>query len=159
MTDVSSQPLLAASMSPLDWVWFGLLVLALIGALYNLPRLWRYEFKHHDRVPAYWPWGEALWHGYVRMMPFSIPAVLVYLVCLLVGLRVPEEPTGPFARPLWYVVPALVSIGLVMLVMFTIIFFNWPKRLVAPHLRRQPGALAFWLRAWRRKRAGSRPET
>ena len=92
-------------------------------------------------------------------MPFGTVGFLIFIASLIVGLLVPEEPTGPFVRPYWYVIPTLVVIGLFGLVIFTIISFNWPKRLVAPHLRRQPGALAFWLRAWRRKRAGSRPET
>lgn len=91
-------------------------------------------------------------------MPIGTFVIVLGLAIIIVGLLVPEEPSGPFVRPYWYVIPALVLIGLVTLIMFTIVLFNWSKRLVPPHLRPQPGAFAFWLRAWRRKRARARRE-
>ncbi len=146
-------------MSPFDWVVFGFAVLLAIAAVRNLPRVWRHEFRHQDRVPDYWPWGEALWHGYVRAIPVGTFTILIGIAVLGLGLLVPEEPTGPLVRPYWYVLPAFSAMGIVFLTMVMIVFFNRPKRLVAPHLRRQPGAIAFWLRAWRRKRARSRRTT
>ncbi len=136
-------------MSPLDWIAFGIFVLIAVGAVRLLPRTWRHELKQFDRMPSWWPWGKALWRGWLRMMPISTVAMVVGVVVYAGLLLVPEAPSGPFVRPYWAVVPALAALAIVFGMMLTVVLFNWPKRVVPPHLRSQPGAIEEW---WRRRR-------
>ncbi len=134
-------------MSILDWIAFGFLLVITVAAFRNLPRVWRHEFRHFDRAPAYWPWGAALWRGFVRMMPVGVVGCAVLLIGTVVLLLIPEEPSGPFVRPYWAVVPSLIACALPLAGMLGVVLFNRPRAIVPPHLRAQPGALAEWQKA------------
>lgn len=102
-----------------------------------LPRIWhnRSGFYVSERV-AWWPFGRVLWRGVVRAAP-----VCVVSFCL--------------ALPLWAGLLIAPDSEIVVMILFppialqwffivTIVLFNWPKRLVPPHLRALPGAIAEW---------------
>ncbi len=140
-------------MSVVHWVALGITVLIAVGGVRNLPRIWRHEAKHLDNVPSWWPWGGALWRGYVRAMPTGVIGTIVLLAVFTALALVGEQPSGPFVRPYWVVVPSLVALGLAGAVMLGVVLFNRPKAVVPPHLRDQPGALGEWTGALRRKHA------
>lgn len=139
-------------MSAVDWVAFAVVLAIVAGGFRNLPRVWRHEFRHFDRTPPYWPWGAALWRGFVRMMPMGVVGCAVLVIVAVVLLLTPEEPSGPFVRPYWAVVPCLVALGVVFAGMLSVVLVNRPRVIVPPHLRGQPGALA----EWRERQSGRR---
>lgn len=147
---VPALPLDSASLT--DVVFFGLAFAIVPFALRNLPRIWRHELRTFDRMNPYWPWGETLWRGWVRMMPLGVIAMTILLPLGTAGFVVPEDPTGPFVRPLWWVLPVLGALALFWVLAAGVVLLNRPKRLVAPHLRSQPGALEEWWAHWRRRR-------
>jgi hypothetical protein len=67
----------------------------------------------------------------------------------------PETTTSaaPFVRPLGIAIPALALLALAVLGMTGVALLNWPKFLVAPHHRDQPGAITEWIQSLRRRRA------
>lgn len=152
MTDAAFASLVEPQLSVRDWIVAALLLLIVIFGLRNLPRIWRHELRTYDEVNAYWPWGEAPWRGWVRAMPLSV--VWLALVFPLAGLGavIPEEPAGPFVRPLWWVLPTLGAFALFGVLFAGVVLFNRPRAIVAPHLRTQSGAVEERRRARRRAR-------
>lgn len=132
----------------------GLAGMALIlpFAVRNVPRFWRHELRTYDRVPAAWPWGDALWRGWVRAIPIGTATLAVGLVAALSGLAVDEDPSGPLPRPLWWAVPALAVLAIAFALMLGVVLLNRPKRIVAPHLRSEAGAIEEWWSAMRGRR-------
>lgn len=116
----------------------GLVVGALLAAA-RLPAVWRNEIGlNPNRVPAAWPFGAAMWHGYVRGLP---------VLCALFPLGLPIALINRFGgETLNEVVLPPFAFGILaaMLLCATIVFFNRPRFLVPPHLRAQPGALDEW---------------
>ena len=136
-----------------DWIGAVGVLVILCGGLLVWRRVWRNQMPHGwERAPESWPWGEALWQGYRRSFLPALIGIAVLLTMVLSGLFIPEQPQGPFVRPYWAVIPALSAFGLALLAWLSVVLLNFPKFLVPPHLRDQPGALAVWLRAWRRSR-------
>lgn len=122
-----------------------------VGGAWRLPLLWRDRAPGLRTMPAVWPWGPALWRGYVRGMPSALPVLMLAVISLPLLSAVPEQPEGPFARPLAVVVPFFVIFGLVMGAMLGTVLFNRPKFLVPPHLREQDGAAVELWHALRRR--------
>jgi hypothetical protein len=118
--------------------------------------LWDRPSPAFEEPFGWWLWGDALWRGYVRMVPFGGTVFAVMLTLLV-----------PMIYGVGGVVGLIVTLALLLLTlavgclgMATIVLFNRPNRLVPHYLRDEPGAIAEWLDAWRRRRrpdpAGSR---
>jgi len=146
---------IATTVSAFDWAVIAVCVALVAGGVRNLPRIWRHEFAHLDRMPASWPFGEALWRGYVRGMPAGTIAFGLMVAAGLLLALVPEEPAGPFVRPYWAVILTFAVVALGVATIVGVVFFNRPKIFVPPHQRRQPGAVAEWIADRRRKRGRS----
>jgi hypothetical protein len=128
----------------------GLAPLCLI-ALWQLPKMWRFnaDIQRTEATKQWWPLGEALRHGFVRGMPVGILAGTALTVSMALVL-VEESTSGgtqrAAAEAAW--IAFLVFVGLV-LVDLSVTLFNWPKVVVPPAARDEPGALALWWRGVR----------
>jgi hypothetical protein len=132
-----------------------LIVLALcIGGLLILPRVWRgwfasegAEFRGSRRTHGeigffWWPYGEASRRGVVRGLVAIICAGWALLLAA-VAAAVSAHMPGRSAHILNVV--ALVFVGIFVLFLFfhfTVMLLNWPKFIVPPSQRREPGVLA-----------------
>jgi hypothetical protein len=65
--------------SPFEWTLAALLLLACGVGLRNLPKIWSGESTYPELPAPWWPWGKALWRGYVRYIPVG----LVNFVCMI----------------------------------------------------------------------------
>jgi hypothetical protein len=120
-----------------------LLTAAFLGFLFYIAvtRMWRNEWNtwDPDRVASWWPYGGALWRAVLRFSPAGGAAgVLTGLSAFLLSF----ESDGLYGGGL---VLAILALGVFFVVCASIALFNRPKRLVAPHLRDQPGAIGEWL--------------
>jgi hypothetical protein len=98
---------------------------------------WRWQAFHPDRVPDWWPYGDALWRGWLRL------TVVGWIVVSLIGIGLPliQAKEGP----LMTIGTVLACLAFVFLLMaIPIVLWNRPRVLVIPWLRHQPGALAEW---------------
>lgn len=107
----------------------------------RLPRIWRNEVGwDSDRPPVHWPFGVPSWRGLVRATPFSFP---IFLVAAPVYALDKADASGPLADAI-VAVGAAVGAVLLFIVVPAVFLFARPKRLIAPHLRHQCGAVAEW---------------
>ena len=123
-------------------------------AVRQLPRIWTHRTTFYDVVPRWWPWGGALWRGWVRSLPLGVVLGCALVALFAVGFFLgPPEP-GPFGlvAPLWYATAVLLVVFGYVALLCTIALFNWPKAAVPPHLRHEPGALQEWTREHRARR-------
>jgi hypothetical protein len=130
------------------WTAWALFVLLDVAAIWKLPDLWAHRSTYWDRMPRWWLWGEALFRGWVRAMPTAVvaaggaflPFPLLYLL---------EEGNAPHTS-------VVIVSGAFMLggaaVMALVVFVNWPKWAVPPHLRHESGAFKQWYYQVRRRR-------
>jgi hypothetical protein len=110
------------------------------------PRHWRGETDlDGSRHPAWWPLGATVWRGVVRSAAVWWP--LTGLMFLGSALAYGARPGSTLETVGWVVAAVAVLAGLAAHV--PILLYNRPRRLVPPHLRDEPGALAEW-RARRR---------
>lgn len=133
-------------MTPKLWVLWAALTLVSVLAIRGVRPLWRHETTLFDTMPEWWFWGPVLWRGWVRSLP-------------LVGIIAVLFPVGMLVVRVWESDSAVVFL-VMMLILFivfvlgaSIMLFNQPKALVAPHLRDQPGAIEEWQQGYRRRRA------
>lgn len=143
-----------AGIAPLSewWPLAGLGALGAIGLFLAIrDRRRGAEQNRTDRQPAGWPFGGALWRGWVRLGPVS--AAYCLYIAVAFGLPVFIGVSEPATR-LWklYAVLAIVGFIVATSLMLTIVLFNWPKKLVSPAMRAEPGAV----REWRDARNGNR---
>ena len=142
-------------MSTGDWLLFAIAGALGLAGLVGIRRLWRRETTFYDRVPGWWIWSDALWRGFVRALPVGAVGFLMFIATGITAALVPEVPPSEtccgFARPVWAVALILVPFCLIMLLLATIVLFNWPAALVPPHLRGQPGLIREWLGDRRKK--------
>jgi hypothetical protein len=118
-----------------------LLVMAVLGTIF-MPRYWRNPSRFYRRVsPQWWTYGDAFWRGFVRSLLASIIAGW-FLVLGGFGIFLANGKTIDQAVPVWLGL-GFFAFGFISL---SIAFFNWPKFLVPPSLRDQPGAVQEWLR-------------
>jgi hypothetical protein len=116
-----------------------LLFLAVLW-LRALPAFWRNEHQSAwdpERPPKNWPYGMALWHGFVRLTPLS-GFVILTVVVSFVGISVGTRAGDVVGLVFGVLMCALLAVA------GSVVFFNEPKAVVAPHLRHQPGAFAEW---------------
>ena len=143
----------AVEVSPFRWFVLAAACAIVILGFATVPRQWRGEGRSSPTEPvAWWPWGGPLYRGFMRVGVFSGFCSAFVLLVVVAGLLTPERETGPFARPLWFVIPALGGMGLGAVVWLAIVLINRPRAFVPPHLRDQPGALHEWLASRSRRR-------
>lgn len=115
----------------------------------------------HDRrpdlrsePPGLWPFGGPLWRAGIRLIPVGGPAIFV---ALPVAVLQKSQADGLVADAALGMFGFLAVVALLLLI--SIILFNSPKRLVAPHLRSQPGLLEerFGKDTGTRSRTGDEP--
>lgn len=128
-------------MSASDTVLTVLMGLVTLMGSFALPTLWGGVYPPGTEPQSWWPWGERTWAAWVRSMPVSIVSFAGDLVILVVGATVHEHQWAGFARPWWYVLPALTFIGIQILLVLSIALFNRPKKLVPPYRRSDRGLL------------------
>lgn len=114
------------------------LALAAVAALgtFGLLRGWRLPAtSDYYRPRPFWPWGEPAWYGFRRTELIG----QLFIVALLLDALFPNLIV------VWGIAGFFVLIPLGL----TIFFFNWPRILVPPALREQPGFFAHLRRRWR----------
>jgi hypothetical protein len=122
-------------MSIFDWIVFVALAALVVGGSLGVRHQWRGGYGVW-RAPSWWVWGEPAFHAWRRISLVAVATIAVgNLMFLLAGLGVHES--GGVA-PWIVVVLTLILLSLFTLAT-TIAFYNRPRRLVAPHLRREPG--------------------
>ena len=137
-----------------------------LGSLIMLPRVWggyltRRETRFRGRIRSHgeltyiwWPFGDATRRGLVRgivPMTFAVcGAVIGYWVMELIAGQGADRYDSHPARLAAGLTAAWFGIGWVLLL--TIMFFNWPRFLVPPGQRDEPGAVAEWRAVRQRKR-------
>lgn len=95
-----------------------------------------------ERTLSWLPFGAGFRHGVIRAQP----AVLLSMGTALLAsaaLGVTEVTDGGLR--LVFIVLGLLLLGTFMLffvLALTVVFFNWPKKLVPPYLREQPGIVS-----------------
>jgi len=127
--------------SPLEWAMvIFLLMLAVLGTL-TAPRMWNGgQLMEQDEPSPAWPWGGALWRGYVRIRPLLPVELWVTLLTLLVARFTPRHTLTPW----WVAAPTAVWMLLSFIVLPAIVLFARPQFLIPPAVRGRPGALAEW---------------
>jgi len=139
------------------------LLLGIVG-LIMLPRAWsgyftRRETRYRGRLRSHgeltymwWPFGNATRRGLIRGFgPVAIAwcgAVIGFWVAELNGGQGPHPSHVAKLAAVLTVVWVFVGLGLVL----TIMFFNWPKIIVPPPHRAEPGAVSEW-----RTKRGNKP--
>jgi hypothetical protein len=104
-----------------------------------------------DRPPAIWPYGDALWRGWVRALPSGAAGFTPGTTLGLYLLWGPDDLHAAAAVVFLGLAGAALSFAL----MVTVALFNWPRFVVPPHLREQPGAVTEWIAGSRRRRGTS----
>lgn len=135
-----------------DQVLFAIILLLATAAMSQVPKIWTHRIHYFDQKPTWWVWGLPSWYAYCRAM---IPGIVAMWLMSMFGLlysfignyRDNEE------IPIWTGVPLIVVLSSWIVTLTTITLFNWPKFVVPPHLRDQPGALREWQDAWRKRRS------
>jgi hypothetical protein len=137
-------------------------VFMLIAAVFcrNAQKSWRYE---EDFNIPYAGIPEARMRALGRAVPCMASAALfLALSCLVVAVL--SLPIGTYGLregsvAAWKIAVLGVPVSLFMLSlvgMLSVMWFNWPKSVVAPHLRTEPGQLQEFLRRRQRKGGGMR---
>jgi hypothetical protein len=138
-----------------------------IAGLIMLPRVWRGyfsqpapRFRGRDRTQGelayiWWPFGDATRRGVIRgQVPVSFAVwgiVFGYWIALLPGR--PSHLSPATKAVAWGAIGW--SVGWCVLFL-TVMFFNWPKFVVPPSERGEPGAIAEWRQGSRRDRQKAR---
>lgn len=102
----------------------------------SIPRIER-------NLRPWWLWGEGMLQGYLRaMVALIIPVTAMIIGAFAAILR--ELTVDPVV---WRVAHVVLVVGFVSFMVgfvpiITVVLFNWPKLLVPPSLRHQPGLLS-----------------
>ena len=128
-------------MSTFLWICWAFLACIAAGGMCVVVRAWR-GVPIGVIDPETWPWGVALGRGYVR----ALPAMCLGCAALVIaGPLILETDHGSTLHTIGdgFGLLALLMAGL----SFTISWFSWPRFLIEPSRRGEPGALKEW-RAW-----------
>jgi hypothetical protein len=138
--------------SLLDWAVFVLLSVGVALVSLGARHLWRGTSFDWGANPVWWPWGGAFYRGARRsavvVVALLATANVVFLLYEVSGSADADALVGPLA-PLLGGLTAVV-LGL-MILNVTIIAYNWPKALVPPPLRDEPGMVEEYERRKRSK--------
>jgi hypothetical protein len=137
------------------WIFVVFALVIGVGGLAVVPRAWRGELPAFRRLeaPSFWPFPDALWRGFIRVAPVNAVGFGLLFI-LLAGEVLLAEP-GLLSTALVGSRAArmLVAIAIFLIVIpldIAIVFLGRPRRLVPPHVRHLPGAIAEWRGApWR----------
>jgi hypothetical protein len=129
----------------LSWITALGCVVALVMWASTIRSAWRGRGPRHTEPPSSWRYGRALWRAGQRLVPMAGPLSLLVLLALVFER---SDADGPVAAALAAMLGPLGALLLVLMV--SIALFNVPKRVVAPHLRSEPGALREWFGRGRR---------
>ena len=124
-----------------------------IGSLAMLPLVWRgylgrrgaggpNHMGTHGQIGMFWwPFGEATRRGAIRAF---VPGLLVLwgAVAAYWASAARGDSTGQAPHADGVVQGIVVICGIGFLLVLTVMFFNWPKFIVPPPQRNEPGALA-----------------
>jgi hypothetical protein len=103
-------------------------LLAIVTAV-GVAKRWNAPAGHWSyNQPTWWVWGERSWRGYRRTV---LPAALI-LVFGAIALTLPT-PIGVYF--------GVAALFLLFPLALAIVLFNWPKWMVPPPSRTEPGAL------------------
>jgi hypothetical protein len=132
-------------------LWLGFLIVLLLFAMLQLPRAWARGLGYPTTAPGWWVWGNELWKGYMRALPFAVAGGFVWFVIALGALLVHRAEPDEYGLhvPVWYALLLFGAFAYWALTMASIMLFNWPKALVPPRSRHERGAIRAW-RAARR---------
>jgi hypothetical protein len=142
------------TITPLQWVSFAVCVLIAIGATFRIRALRTRPVTDlmYRSMRSWWPWGEALLRGWIRMTPTAIGGLWIVLAGLASGIPSTGAERGTPLYALGYVfVVTIVMLAIWIGAMISITLINRPRFLVAPHLQSEPGALATWFRGEARR--------
>lgn len=114
------------------------LAFAAVGAR-GLPAIWRNEVEYFHRTPHSWTWGGALWRGWVRWIPAGAATFVMFAVLLAVTCALPTRSLQEVS-----LLAAIGALGFGIALWFPIALTGRPRRLIAPPLRHQRGALSEW---------------
>jgi hypothetical protein len=135
-------------MTPLEWIVVAGCMLIGGAWLLIVPRIWQNRWRGlPEDAPHAWPYGQALWRGFVRVG--AIGGAFAFVGAAgLVSERV------QFGEPLESALDIAVHIIVppALLIVWTVILFNWPKRIIPPHMRGEPGAIGEWMSSRRSRR-------
>jgi hypothetical protein len=108
------------------------------GIVWILPKWWHNERGlHTDTPPPSWSWSLAFWHALCRVwMPLAI-SILIVIPPAVVTEFVTAGPIFVVCNVLYGIVAALW-----FAVVPSVMLFNRPRWLLAPHHRALPGWLA-----------------
>jgi hypothetical protein len=117
-------------------------VLVAAGAI-KLPKMWRGQLEddYERNISVWWPYGDRSRRAFLRIMPVSLLAVGLLSVGLNLVLFAGVLP-GDWGKQAEAIGDAVIVLAVVALgLMLSIVLFNRPKFLVAPHHRKEPGLL------------------
>jgi hypothetical protein len=123
---------MSASLAGISAVSF--MSLGVLLSARQLPRLWHHRSDFWDHKPTGIPYSHAAWRGWVRAIPAGCVGAGALVAAGWIVVLLPRSPGSKAALALASTVLALAIAG-----MASIVLFNWPKRLVPPHLRNEPG--------------------
>lgn len=142
-------------MTPFEWVAVAFLALMTVGMWVSVPSYWTGR-NAHLQSEAY--------RGLIVFTPLAQRAIyrahlvgVVTLSVFAVGTLMLVVVHNVDSAPTWlaYLTLMMCFGGLILAFggMLSVAVFNRPKKLVAPHLRHQPGLLILWRRAHRIRRS------
>jgi hypothetical protein len=121
----------------------GGMVWGLLLALTALPDVWRGRGPAL-KVPAYWLWGDPLYRGGIR----AVPSIMITLLFVALGAAaVPFNQRGIVGD--WFFFTLFIAAIVALLMVLSVIMFNWPTFLVPPSMRGERGAIQESLHARR----------
>jgi hypothetical protein len=124
------------------WRVIGLIVLAVIVLLGTsfIPRYWSHPVEYRPPRPEWWFFGDAVWRGFLRSLPAAVIGAW-FLILATFGIVLSNRKIIDESVPVW------LGLGFFLfgVLAITIALFNWPKFLVPPSLRDEPGAVQEWL--------------
>jgi len=129
-------PVAGAAATDVGGIVVGALLLAMCGVLVSsLPKWWsgRDSTFRADVAPGWWPLDLALWRGLVRSL-LSVTAFISFMaIGVLVASFLPESIEN---RLPWLGAFFFIGFTVLFIVDLSVMFYNSPKFLVPPHLRK-----------------------